>query len=188
MEYEEILSLLDIGSGKDLAYFEQYAELVECEDYISPEALSQIFEEADGDALAELTDGYFEELLAGVPDEETELYTLIQTIGRALSGMALMSDPDEDVADYADEFLRFRTWFTFESEVRCHKIDDDNDDSEVIVPLMQALAMYRSQHLSDEEYEYDFSDVLDYPIDEYVVLLDSIDEDEDDEERYDQEV
>jgi hypothetical protein len=184
MEYEEILSLLDIGSGKDIAYFEQYAELVECEDYISPEALAQIFEETDNDALAELTDGYFEELLDNVPDEEADLYSLLQTIGRALSGLALMSDPDEATTGYADEFLRFRTWFTFESEVRCEKVDGENEDGGAIVPLMQALAMYRSQHLSDEEYTYDFSDALDYPIDEYAVVFDSMSEEEE-EEAYD---
>jgi hypothetical protein len=184
MEYEDLLSLLYIDSGRDLAYFEQYAELVECEDYISPEALSQIFEETDNDALAELTDGYFEELLDNVPNEESDLYTLLQTIGRALSGLTLMADPDEATASYADEFLRFRTWFVFESEVRCEKIDAEEDQGEIIVSLMQALTMYRSQHLSDEEYIYDFSDALDYPLDEYAMTIERLREDEE-EEPYD---
>jgi hypothetical protein len=181
MEYEELIALLDITSGKDLAYFEQYAELVESEDYISPEALSQLIEETDNDALVELTDGYFEELLENVPDEEIELYTLLQTIGRALSGLAQMpDDPDEDTANYADEFFRFRTWYALESEVRCERIDDDAEsENELIVPLMQALTMYRSQHLSDEEYTYDFSDAIDYPIDEYAMLLESLEENDD---------
>ncbi|MDR1495525.1 MAG: hypothetical protein LBS67_01195 [Clostridiales Family XIII bacterium] len=183
MEYEDLLSLLDIGSGRDIAYFEQYAELVEGEDYISPEALAQVFEETEGDALAELTDGYFDELLESVPDDEAELYTLLQTIGRALSGLALISEQDEAAANYADEFFRFRTWFAFESEVRCEKIDPTDGEGEVNVPIMQALALYRSQHLSDEEYHYDFSEALDYPIDEYAMLLESSDGDE--EEPYD---
>ncbi|MDR3225042.1 MAG: hypothetical protein LBT52_01950 [Clostridiales Family XIII bacterium] len=184
MEYEELIALLDITSGKDLAYFEQYAELVESEDYISPEALSQLFEEVDNDALAELTDGYFEELLEkNVPVEEVELYTLLQTIGRALSGLAQMpDDPDEATASYADEFYRFRSWYTIESEVRCERIDEDAEsESEIIVPLMQALTMYRSQHLSDDEYTYDFSDTIDYAIDEYAILLESLAESSEDE-------
>jgi hypothetical protein len=184
MEYEDLLSLLDIDSGRDLAYVEQYAELVECEDYISPEALSQLFEEAVGEDLAELTDGYFEELLENVPDDESDLYVLLQTIGRALSGLALIPDPDEATANYADEFLRFRTWFVFESEVRCAKIDPADEEEEIDAPLMQALAMYRSQHLSDEEYSYDFSEALDYPIDEYAILIDSL-ADEPEAEPYD---
>jgi hypothetical protein len=186
MEYEELLSLLDIDSGKDLAYFEQYAELVECGDYIAPEALSQIFEEVESDALAELTDGYFDELLESVPDDETDLYTLLQTIGRALSGLALMPEHDEATANYADEFLKFRTWYAFESEVRCEMIDPDDTAEESVVTLMQALAMYRAQHLSDDEYVFDFSDALDYPIDEYAVMLENLpDEEEDPEEAYD---
>jgi hypothetical protein len=186
MEYEELLSLLDIDSGKDLAYFEQYAELVECEDYIAPEALSQVFEEVESDSLAELTDSYFEELLESVPDEEAELYTLLQTIGRALSGLALMPDQDDEAtANYADEFLKFRTWYAFESEVRCDKIDPDDTVEETIVTLMQALAMYRAQHLSDDEYEFDFSDALDYPIDEYTVMLENMPDEEEPDEAYD---
>ncbi|MDR0519977.1 MAG: hypothetical protein LBG82_08035 [Clostridiales Family XIII bacterium] len=178
MEYEELIELLDITSGKELAYFEQYAELVEHEEYISPEALSQVFEEADGDVLAEMTDGYFEEMLENFPDEEAELYALIQTIGRALSGIALIPEHDEAAASYSDEFMRFRTWYAFESEVRCERVDGEGD---IIVPLMQALAMYRSQHLSDEEYRYDFVDALDYPIDEYAMLLETLAERSDDE-------
>jgi hypothetical protein len=177
---------LDIDSGKDLAYFEQYAELVECEDYIAPEALSQVFEEVESDALAELTDGYFDELLESVPDEETELYTLLQTIGRALSGLTLMPEHDEATAGYADEFLKFRTWYASESEVRCEKIDPDNMTEETVVTLMHALALHRAQHLSDDEYVFDFSDALDYPIDEYAVMLENLpEEDEDPEEAYD---
>jgi hypothetical protein len=188
MEYEELLSLLDIDSGNGLAYFEQYAELVECEDYIAPEALSQIFEEVESDALAELTDGYFEELLESVPDEEAELYTLLQTIGRALSGLALMPEHDEATANYADEFLKFRTWYAFESEVRCESVDPDDtadESDETVVTLMQALALYRAQHLSDEEYVFDFSDALDYPIEEYAVMLENLPEEEEPEEAYD---
>jgi hypothetical protein len=177
MEYEELLTLLDIASGRELAYVEQYAELVETEEYISPEALAQLFEETDGEALAELTDSYFEELLENVPDEEAELYTLLQTIGRALSGLATMPDPEEATASYADEFLRFRMWYTFESEVRCKRVDDVEEEGEIIVHLMQALAMYRSQHLSDEEYTYDFSEALDYAVDEYAMLVDSFGDD-----------
>jgi hypothetical protein len=172
MEYEELIELLDITSGKELAYFEQYAELVEHEEYISPEALSQIFEEADGDALAEMTDGYFEEMLENFPDDEAELYTLLQTIGRALSGLAQIPERDEAAASYSDEFLRFRTWYAFESEVRCERVD--GGEGEMVVPLMHALAMYRSQHLSDEEYSYDFIDAIDYPIDEYAMLLETL--------------
>jgi hypothetical protein len=185
MEYEELLSLLDIDSGKDLAYFEQYAELVECEDYIAPEALSQVFEEVESDTLAELTDSYFDELLESVPDDETDLYTLLQTIGRALSGLSLMPEHDEATASYADEFLKFRTWYAFESEVRCEKIDPDDATEEIVVSLMHALAMYRAQHLSDDEYVFDFSDALDYPIDEYAVMLENLPDEDEEEDAYD---
>jgi hypothetical protein len=186
MEYNDLLERLDIGTGKDLAYFEQYAELVESDDYISPEALAQLFEEADAESLTELNDSYFEDLLEHVPDEEAELYTLLQTIGRELAGLINLPDGDEATARFSDEFFRFRTWFVSEGEVHCEAL---GSGSASIVSVLQAITLHRSEHLSDEEYRFDFSKALDYPIDEYIMTLDSFestgDDDEDDEETYD---
>jgi hypothetical protein len=177
MEYDELMALIEIRSPKELVYFEQFAELVEIETYLSADALAQLFEDADKDALAELTEGYFEDILKFIPEDATEFYTLLSTIGRQLTGLAQVADPDPDSTSYADEFFRFRNWYTFESEVRCVKEDNEN---EVTLPVAQALALYRSEHLNDEIYEYDFSDVLDYPIDEYMMSIDSLIDEEDD--------
>ncbi|MDR3073044.1 MAG: hypothetical protein LBU41_06085 [Clostridiales Family XIII bacterium] len=184
MSYEELLKVLEIESAQDFAFFEQYAELVENEEELAYEALMQLLEEVDYEALTELTEGYFEELLRYMPDEATDLYTLLDTIGKTLASIARTMETSENQQMYGDEFIKFRNWFLFDSEVRCIPIDEGDDAEELLVPVSEALTLYRSQNLTEIEYQFDFEDALNYSIDEYIVSLSSLDseEDEDDED------
>jgi hypothetical protein len=58
-----------------------------------------------------------------------------------------------------------------------------SDDSESVLPVAHALSLYRAEHLNDDEYSYDFSGVLDYPLDEYIVPISGLADD--DEEPFD---
>ncbi|MDR1953476.1 MAG: hypothetical protein LBQ21_03230 [Clostridiales Family XIII bacterium] len=182
MELEELLAILEIDAPQELSYFEQYAELVENETEIPLDVFSQLFEEADKDVLAELTEGYFEDILRYIPEDAMDFYTLLSSIGQALLGLASTMDTEGNRQLFSEEFYKFRNWYSFDSEVECTKL---SDDSETIVPIAQALALYRAEHLSDDEYRYDFSGVLDYPIDEYIVPISALNDD--DEESFDDE-
>jgi hypothetical protein len=171
MNLQELLERLDIETPDRLEYFEQYAELAETNDYIPVDTLIEFFEDADADILRELTEAYFEEILSGVPDSGTELYLLITSIGRALSGLAGDAYDSEDADgqhSYAEEFFRFRRWYVEEPNVRC---------GAGRLSVLEALATIRAGKLTghgDEggaEEEFDFSDTLDYEIDEYAVSL-----------------
>jgi hypothetical protein len=176
MELEELLEMLEIDSPQGLSYFEQYAELVENETDIPFDVFAQLFEEADKDVLAELTEGYFEDILKYVPEDSMEFYTLLSSIGKALLGLASTMDTEGNRQIFTEEFYKFRNWYSIDSEVECTKL---SDDSETILPVSQALALYRAEHLTDDEYRYDFSGVLDYPLDEYIVPAAALSEDED---------
>ena len=76
MNYEDLLSFLDMDDASEFVYFEQFAELIESGEDISLDAIKQLVNGADEGVLAELTEGYFDDLLKFVPDEEAELYTL----------------------------------------------------------------------------------------------------------------
>ncbi|MDR1028179.1 MAG: hypothetical protein LBL63_02035 [Clostridiales Family XIII bacterium] len=178
MELNELLKLLDIDSPQDLIYFEQYAELVENEEEISLDTLARLFEEADKDVVAELTEGYFEDILRYIPEDASEFYALLSSIGQNLLGLASMLDAEGNRQIYTEEFHKFRNWYGFDSEVTCTKL---SDDVETILPAAQALSLYRAEHLNDDEYSYDFSGVLDYPLDEYIVPISGLDDDDDEE-------
>jgi hypothetical protein len=169
MDYEELLKFLEIDAPQDFVYFEQFAELVESSEEISGDAISRLIEEVDQNAIAEITDAYFEELLKNVPDDSTDIYSLLMTIGQALTGLAQTMELDENRQIYAEELIKFRNWYLFDAEVTCALVG--SEDEGTTIPLFEAFSLYRAEHLTGEEYAYDFSDALDYDIDEYVVPL-----------------
>ena len=182
MEFEELLEMLEIENPQDMAYFEQYAELVENEEEITEDTLIQFFLEVDKDNLEELTTNYFEELFHSIPDEAADFYSTVVGISQAFIATAKSLDNDDNRTLYAEMFYKFRNWLIFEADVRCTNI---STEEESILSILQALSLYRAQNLSDEEYNYDFDDVLEYPIDEYIIPLSSFDDDENDIDLYD---
>jgi hypothetical protein len=181
MDLDALLKLLEIDSPQDFTYFEQFAELAESDEDIPLDTLASLFAEVDKDALAELIDAYFEDVLNNIPEESSDIFTLLTTIGKALTGLAQTEELEEAHGRFAEEFDKFKIWYTKESEVHCI---NKSDRSELDIPVLQAMALYRAEHLNNEEYSYDFSESLDYPIDEYIVPLDVLEmserEDEDD--------
>lgn len=182
MELEELLNILEIETIADFSFFEHYAELVETEEDIPLDVLIQLFDEVDSDVLTELTEGYFEDILKYIPDDAVEFFTLLTSIGQTLTSIASNSESDNHHEVYAEEFLKFKNWYTFDSEVHCVNI---SDDTETECTISQALTLYRLENLNEEEYRYDFSDVLDYPLDEYIVNVSSLSDETDDEPYYD---
>lgn len=89
---------------------------------------------------------------------------------------------DEDKVKYAEEFSRFRNWYSVESEVSCVKLADK---SRLVLPVSQALTLYRVENFTGEEYKFDFSGALDYQVDEYSISLADLESSYDD---YDEEL
>jgi hypothetical protein len=174
MELEDILNILEIDEISDFSFFEHYAELVETEEDIPLELLAQFLDDIDSDVLTELTEGYFEDILKYIPDDAVDFYTLLSTIGQTLVSLAGSDDLDNS-SIYAEEFYKFRNWYTFDSEVHCTQI---SNNTIVECTISQALTLYRLENLNEEEYEYDFSDCLDYSLDEYIVNVASLSDDD----------
>ena len=143
---------------------------MESDDYISNEVMYELFAEADTDVLSELTDNYFEDIMEGVPEEEAELFTLLDNIKRVLKGYAENTDDERSIVLFTDEVYRFRNWYNFDTDVECQS---RKDGSTRTVPVREALVLYRIEKLKADEYQYDFSQCLDYPLDEYVVSFTS---------------
>lgn len=178
MDFDELLELLEIDSPEEFGYFEHFAALIECDDEIPYETFYKILADIDSDTLIDLTDNYFEDVLQGIPEDGVEIYTLLSTIRQALVGLAKNSSTREERVAYTDELFKFRSWYFFESAVHLRRL---SDNSKKDVTLSEALSLYRLEKLNDEQYRYDFSDCLDYDIDEYSISIDTeIDEEYDD--------
>jgi hypothetical protein len=182
MDLERLLALLEIDTPADLMYFEQFAELVESDEDIPPDTLQALFLDVDHEALATICEGYFDELLRSVPENAVELYALMQTIRSYMLGI-INSEEGESFAElFTDEFLKFKTWYRDDTRVICR---NNADGSESEQTLMEALTNSLLQGMTDDDYSFDFSEALDYEIDEYIVPVAKLKSDYDGYDEYD---
>jgi hypothetical protein len=171
MNIDELLRLLEIDGCEEFTFFEYYAELVENESEIPFETLRELLLHTDKDILVELTEGYFEETLSAVPDDQTEFYALLDAIGRNMAHLSKLVGGDRGLDIYTEELLRFKQWYAAESVVHC-----DNKGSREMsdVTVCEALTLSRLEKLGESEYFFDFGDCMDYPIEAYSYTFESL--------------
>lgn len=183
MNYHELIDYLDIDSGSDLQYFEEMADLIESDEHIEHEALMKLFEEIESVTAASLLDDYFNDITGGLPEEYSEIFSLLDRIRLELTGLirnATSNDPDS-IRAFTDRFYRFRNWYVYDAEV---SVLDRNGGGtrEYEQSVRDAIATARAGKLSGEEFAFDFSAALDYDIDYYAMsfsdLIDSVDDEE----------
>lgn len=165
MNYEELLTYLDIDDPAEFAYFETMADLVESEEYIEMEAMYQLFEGADMEKVSGLIDEYFEEITNRLPDDSDEIFSLLDQIRLCLTGLAANAEDESDIRMFTDEFHRFREWYVYESEVEIIPEDGASDYQSV----RDAITTARVEKLGGEEYRYNYEKALDYEIDSYTM-------------------
>ncbi len=189
MDFDELLELIEIDSPEEFTDFEHFATLVECDEEIPYDVFYKILADVETEILINMTDDYFEDVLQETPEDGIDIYTLLGTIRQALSGLAKNASSTEDRIAYVDELFKFRNWYIFDSIVHLKRVKDNFKKD---VTASEALALYRLEKLSEEQYRYDFSDALDYEIDEYSISIDAeLDEDyeeilEEDEDLYEE--
>ena len=170
MDFDELLELLEIDSQDEFGYFEHFAALVECDEEIPYDLFYRILADVEPDTLIDLTDNYFEEILQNIPEDAIDIYTLLGTIRQALVGLAKNSSTREERVAYTDELFKFRNWYIFDSLVHLKRLSDNVKKD---VTVSEALSLYRLEKLNEDQYRYDFSDSLDYEIDEYSISIDT---------------
>lgn len=176
MDYQELLEYLGLEDPAEFEYFENFADLVEGHETISLGALYQLLKGIPEDVMSEVIEGYFNEALEACPDTEVEIYTLLELIKRALIGLSKKAEDDKDLGFFADEILRFKEWFANESRVT---IKDKATKVSSQVTVMEALVISRLEKIEGAEYDYDFSQAIDYSIDGNIMTYSLSDGDDD---------
>jgi len=182
VDREELYELLDIDSPADFEYFENLAALLECDEYIEYEDIYALMEGVDKETFSGLVDNYFEEITDFIPGDAAELYTLLDKVKLSLMGLAKSCDEEDLITHLAEEVDRFRKWYSMDSVVICTSILTDREEEKT---LRDAIVLARLEGLDGEKYTYDFSDCLDYHLDEYImsfgdIVAASLEEDEKD--------
>jgi hypothetical protein len=184
MNLNELFTRLDIEEAKEFEYFENLAELLEGDFELDSETLAELLIEIEPEVLKGLFDNYFNELQEAVPDDSSEFYLLLQSIGMQLSGLSIAINEEETANILAEEILKFKEWYLNDEDVIC--INEETKDSEEI-SVIEALNRSKLEHLTEETYEYDFSEAIDnYELDEYIMpIVPEVDEDMLEEDAYD---
>ena len=170
MDYDKLMEFLDIDSPDDFRFFDQFASLVECDEEIPYDLFFTVLADVDSETLVDITDNYFEDILQGMPDDGIEVYTLLDTVRQALIGLAKNATTREERVSFVDELYKFRNWYIFDSIVH---ITRTKDNAKRDVTVSDALSLYRLEKLNEDQYLYDFSDSMDYEIDEYAISFDA---------------
>ena len=156
MNKEELFEILDIEVPEDFAYFEQFADLIECEEEIPEELIFAAISGMSGETAAELIDNYFEDLTGAIPDDADDLVSLTESIKQ---NMMLCTGNLEDSnikAELASQIASFRAWF--------HK-DGSAKYGELPCSVFYAITEHRSEKLGAEKNKCDFTNALDYDLD-----------------------
>lgn len=176
MNIMELFELLDIENASEFKYFDNFADLMESDENIDYEVIHELIYQVDPETVSGLISDYFTDIIEGVPDYDREMFMLIDNIRRVMKGLADNSDDESHMARLADEIYKFRNWYNFDTDVIC---SDNKTGERKILPVRDALVLYREEKLSGTEYSYDFEGCTDYEIDEYVVSLDMGNENDD---------
>ncbi|MBQ3924456.1 MAG: hypothetical protein II696_02935 [Firmicutes bacterium] len=163
MNLTELLELIEIDEPADFEYVESFAEIVENDDEIPEEVLCELFRETDPETVSELIDSYFTEIEEIL--EDGDICELLETIKYSL--MALIEDGDEQsIYRFGEELARFQIWYSFESQVIAREL---GEDQERVLCLRDAVTQKRMEKFEGEGYDYDFSECLDYEIEEFIL-------------------
>ena len=140
------------------------------------------------ETLKEVLPSFFEDMIKGIPDDNTDLYSAVQTIKDTLISLAALGQ-GRSFGFFADELFKFREWYHTPEIVSCCP---ESGGTEKWTAPYEALVLFREEKLSGEKYSYDFSSAMPQPPDEYAMdlLADmtedySIDDDMDKEEMMD---
>lgn len=174
MTLEETMKLLDIESESDFMYFDQFAALMEIEIPIDYDMFAELLLMMESDHLKNILQSFFEDMIKGIPDDNTDLYAAVQTVKDTLISLAALGQ-GRSFGFFADELYKFRQWYLMPGIVSCRL--EDGGKERFAAPC-EALMLFREEKLSGAKYIYDFSSAMPELPDEYALdLLSEMSED-----------
>lgn len=158
---------LDIDTADEFRYYENLASLLEEDDYIEENLIKDLIKDVDKEVLAEHLDSYYEQFLDHLPDDETELYLTVDSIGRAMGGMISENMSSEDISALAEEIVRFRKWYI-------HDLNVFDKINRCELSVRDARYNIVAAGFLGDKTDYDFRSALDYTIEGYDMRIPDI--------------
>lgn len=164
MDKVRFYRLLDIDSADEFQYYENLSALLEEEEYIEENLIKDLIRNVDKEKLAEHMNSYFDGFIDHLPDNETDLYVMVESMGRVFDGLIFEDMSDADIDALASEILKFRKWYV-------HDLNAFNKLTGEETSVRDARFDLAAAKLLGEEADYDFRLALDYDIDGFDVRI-----------------
>lgn len=164
MDKVRFYRVLDIDSADEFQYFENLAALLEEDEYIEENLIKDLLRNIDREKLAEHMNSYFDGFLDHLPDNETDLYVMIESMGRVFDGLIMDDMSDSDIDALASEISKFRKWYV-------HDLNAFNKLTGEESSVRDARFDIAAAKLLGEDADYDFRLALDYDIDGFDVRV-----------------
>ena len=171
MNRDELFELLELDTAEDFGYFEQFAELVECEDEIDYDDFYEALSKVDSDTLAEINENYFTEIEKAFPEDCDDFYEIMQSFWTNLRDLVRDADDETYRREYVNQLYKFHEMYTAPEGA---SVDGRT------CPVMEALAENRAAKIDNTKHTFDFENSLGYVPDYISLRLGGFEEDEDD--------
>ena len=164
MDKVRLYKVLDIDSPDEFQYYENLAALLEEDEYIEDNLIKDLLRSVDKERLAEHFDSYFEDFLRHLPDSETDLYVMIESIGRAFNGLIFSDMSDAEIDALTSEVSKFRKWYVHDSNA----FDRINGSETSVRDARYEIAAAK---LLGDRADFDFRKALDYDLEGFSVRI-----------------
>ena len=164
MDKVRFYRILDIDSADEFQYYENLSALLEEDEYIEENLIKDLIRNVDRDKFAEHINSYFDGFLDHLPDNETDLYVMVESMGRVFDGLIMEDMSDADIDALASEISKFRKWYV-------HDLNAFNKLTGEETSVRDARFDLAAAKLLGEDADYDFRLALDYDIDGFDVRV-----------------
>ena len=141
-----------------MEYFEEFADLIETEDEINFEDVYEAIKGSLSEDMGEILENYMNELQIAIPDEEQELYMLVENMKTSMLFLCENLEDESTMNQFCEEVFRFKQWYT---ETGISLVNG------VETTVMDAVATARANKITGDVSRFDFSGALDYEIKDF---------------------
>ena len=128
MDIERLFDKLDIENPEEFKFYENLEALIEEEEHIESELITDVLKTADKELLLEHAETFFERFLNNIPEGEDELSIIVEIFKNNICGLIHEDMSDDAVNELAEEIYKFRKWYAID-----HNAADESDGSELSI-------------------------------------------------------
>lgn len=169
MTKEELFELVDIETGEDFTYFENFANLMEADEYITEEDIGMLIKELDCVTFSELAESYFYDVMEHLPDNAIDIYSTMEAVKRNIVSISTaIAKGEEQSHKLCRELYNFRNWYIDPQSCFATDLTSGNED---VMSIRDAIYENKLARITKTDWNFDFSECNQLEISEYIINI-----------------